>query len=526
MAIETVFIKDLITYTKRDYAIPEMQREFVWSNTQVRDFMDSLYKKHPVGMLLVWEVTQGDDVPIRHIDDSNRDLKDFRFLVIDGQQRITSLLLIKQGELFKNDKKRALKLLFNVDTEEFQIENPKTKNSPEWINVTELLKAESAISVLQKEVLKHKIIPQEEVYDKYLPRLEKIRNIFMGESYSIPIFKIMGDITYEEVTDIFVKLNDKGTKIRITELILALLSLKLPGQFKENLNQFTDELEEKGWFIETSVIIRCLVAIAVKGARLKYFRNIVNEIKEKELDTIWLKTRDSISHALQILEHNVGIKNSRVLPSQLVLVPLSYYLSKKERLSERDSREFILWFLLASYWSRYSGPVETRLEEDIKYIEKNIELTGLQKLLKERVGRLFISNEDFVGTKENQKLLSYATLRAKGAEDWWRGHKITTSDYEEHHVFPRSLLFEAGYSYQEIDDVANLAFLTQKANRTILNKEPYEYLSGVDKSKLKKQCVIYDKELLKIKNYKRFINKRRSLLVKEINLYLKYLGLK
>src|SRR3972149_8404485 len=322
MAIETVFIKDLITYTQREYAIPEMQREFVWSNTQIRDFMDSLYKKHPVGMILVWEINQGDDVPIRHIDDSNRDLKDFRYLVIDGQQRITSLLLIKKGELFQRDKKRNLKLFFNVQTEEFQIENPKLKNRQEWINVTHLLQMETTTKAIKP--IRESLKLSEDEADQLRDRLEKIRNIFYAESYSIPIFKITGDIGYDEVTDIFVKLNDKGTKIRITELVLALLSLKLPGQFKENLNQFIDELEERGWFIETSVIIRCLVAISVRGARLKYFRNIVNRIDESELDSIWKKTRDSILHVLQILEQNTGIKNSKILPSQLVLVTLSF----------------------------------------------------------------------------------------------------------------------------------------------------------------------------------------------------------
>jgi hypothetical protein len=478
-------------------------------------------------MLLVWAINAEDNIPVRHIDDSFRNLNEFRYLVIDGQQRLTSLLLVKQGYLFKKDKRREIRLLFNVLTEEFQIENPKIKNKPEWLNVTEIINTENIMSLIRKKDLQNKLkLTQEQIEEQIFARLNKIKNIFTGEGYTIPIFKISRDVDYNEVTDIFVKLNEKGTKIRITELLLALLSLKLPGKFKENLNKFLTNLEGKGWVIDTSVIIRCLVAIAVKGARLRYFRKIVDSITEESLQDIWKMTQEAVLHCLQILEQNIGIRSSRILPSQIVLVPLVFYLSTKERLSEKDTREFILWFLLSSYWGRYTGPVETRLEEDIKYLDQNKNFQGLLKYLKNQVGRLFVSKDDFVGAKQNAKLLSYVALRNKKAEDWFKGHLITTSDYEEHHIFPRSLLFDEGYNYQEIDDVANIAFLTQKANRSILNKEPFNYLSGVDKRKLAKQCVVYEKNILKIRNYKTFLKRRRSLLVKEINNYLISLGLR
>jgi uncharacterized protein with ParB-like and HNH nuclease domain len=35
-------------------ALPEFQRGYVWNRDQVRSLLDSLYKRHPVGGLLVW----------------------------------------------------------------------------------------------------------------------------------------------------------------------------------------------------------------------------------------------------------------------------------------------------------------------------------------------------------------------------------------------------------------------------------------------------------------------------------------
>ena len=38
-----------------DIAIPEIQRPFVWSTTQVRDLIDSLYNGYPTGYLIIWQ---------------------------------------------------------------------------------------------------------------------------------------------------------------------------------------------------------------------------------------------------------------------------------------------------------------------------------------------------------------------------------------------------------------------------------------------------------------------------------------
>ncbi len=42
-------------------ALPEFQRGYVWNRDQVRGLFDSLYRRHPIGGLLVWatEATTG-----------------------------------------------------------------------------------------------------------------------------------------------------------------------------------------------------------------------------------------------------------------------------------------------------------------------------------------------------------------------------------------------------------------------------------------------------------------------------------
>jgi len=525
MALLNKTINELLIDIERGrIALPDMQREFIWDNTQIRDLVDSLYKNHPVGMILLWQTNTEDNVPITAIYDTTKEISNYNELVIDGQQRLTSLLLVKKGTIFKGRKERTIKLLFNPFEEKFELEVPPIRNKPDWFDVSRVIQ-EGEYSMVNREKLKQLDWSEERIYEA-LRKLGEVRNIFMGARNSVPVFTISTVVDYEEVADIFVKINSKGTRIRITELLLALLALKIPGEFRKDFRDYIEKLEDNGWYIDAGVVIRSLVAISVKQGRLAYFRGIAKSISDEDLRNNWEITKKSLNECFKILEENLGIKNSDILPSQYVLIPLTFYISqKKDLFSEDDAKKFALWFLLASFWGRYAGSPETRLDEDIKTINDNKNLDKLFHLLKGQVGRLFVDEERFAGKSRNSKLLLYIAARKEGAEDWWKGHKITTTDYEEHHVIPRSLLKKAEYEYALIDDAANIVFLTEKANRKFSNSLPEQYLATIDPAKLEKQFVPLDKNLWKIENYENFLNHRRRIMVNKINEYLKSLGI-
>jgi hypothetical protein len=525
MALLNKTVNELLTDVEQGrVALPDMQREFIWENTQVRDLIDSLYKNHPIGMILLWQTNPNDNVPITMIDDTTKKISNYSELVVDGQQRLTSLLLVKKGCIFKGAKERTIKLLFNPFEEKFEIDIPPLRNKPDWFDVTIIIR-NGEYSVVDRDKLKQLGWGEEKIYE-CLRKLSEVRNIFVGARNNIPVFTIPSDIEYDEVVDIFVKINSKGTRIRTTELLLALLALKIPGEFRKDFRDYIENLEDDGWYIDTSVIIRTLVAISAKQERLAYFRSIAKNISNYDLLNNWEITKKSLEECFKILDLNLGIKNTDILPSQYVLIPLAFYISqKKDAFSEKDTKEFILWFLLASFWGRYAGPTESRLDEDIKSINENKNLSKLFHSLRSQVGRLLIEEERFVGKSKNSKLLLYVVARNEGAEDWWKGHKITTSDYEEHHIFPRSLLKIADYQYYLIDDASNIAFLTEKANRKISNAQPEKYLEKIDQAKLAKQFVPIDKNLWKVENYEDFLQQRRKIIIERMNAYLKLLGI-
>lgn len=120
-------------------ALPEFQRGYVWNRDQVRGLMHSMYRKHPVGSLLVW-ATQADTAPARG---DGQLAPGVVKLLLDGQQRMTTLYGIIRGKppkFFQGDLKAFTGLYFNLEEENFEFYAPmKMQDNPMWINVTEVM---------------------------------------------------------------------------------------------------------------------------------------------------------------------------------------------------------------------------------------------------------------------------------------------------------------------------------------------------------------------------------------------------
>ena len=92
-----ISINDLVEMIRSgQLRLPEMQRRYVWRATRVRDLLDSLYRGYPSGSILVWETDQ--DMPTVDMAVAQKASPFAPKLLLDGQQRATSLSAILRGE--------------------------------------------------------------------------------------------------------------------------------------------------------------------------------------------------------------------------------------------------------------------------------------------------------------------------------------------------------------------------------------------------------------------------------------------
>lgn len=94
-----------------------------------------------------------------------------------------------------------------------------------------------------------------------------------------------------------------------------------------------------------------------------------------------------------------------------------------------------------------------------------------------------------------------------------------------HHIFPKNLLQKAGYEKAEINEIANMAFISGETNRRISNKDPKKYLASVIAESgvkaLRSQCIPEDDKYHDISAYREFLSYRREALCEAINQHFK-----
>lgn len=190
------------------------------------------------------------------------------------------------------------------------------------------------------------------------------------------------------------------------------------------------------------------------------------------------------------------------------------------------------WLYVASAKGRYSrGSTETMLDADLRVIRQGGGVPALLELLSQQFGRLNFEPADFAGRNFTSSLFSlvYLTLRTQGATDWETGIGISTSlqgrqhRLQFHHIFPKAIM-RGDYDRREVNEIANLAFISGRTNRRIGKKEPSSYLKEIIAERggdvLTRQGVPLDGELHRVENFPQFLEYRRAELCRLVNQFL------
>ena len=254
--------------------------------------------------------------------------------MLDGQQRLTALARV----IYDGDPD----IRFNLDTEQFEVANAAIRRDPRWIPVTDIFSKGATRVALDRDLIGDGGAKAEDALRR-LNRVAEIKNI------SVPVHTLDG-FDYEEVTEVFVRVNSKGTRLRQAELAIAQLAFRLPGMVTEELKAFEDELDESGYDIDLRFLVRCLTAVATQQSRFR----TPGATDAGDVERAWRDTRRAIEFFLNLARENLGLESWDWVPSNNALVvPVAYLVRRPYE--KVDSRALLRWFLLSSIWQRYSG---------------------------------------------------------------------------------------------------------------------------------------------------------------------------
>ncbi|MFC1998779.1 DUF262 domain-containing protein [Chloroflexota bacterium] len=503
-------------------ALPNFQRGYVWNRDQVRNLMRSLYKKHPVGSLLVWETNtsnikaRGDGLP------SSKTIK----LLLDGQQRVTSLYGIvraKPPKFFDGNPQAFTGLYFNLDEEIFEFYAPmKMKDNPLWINISDLMKN----GVGQFITILNEIEEYRPRLGQYINRLTAITNVLDTELH---IEEVTGeDKTVDIVVDIFNVVNSGGTKLSKGDLALAKICAEWP-EARDEMKKRLSKWKEKGFYFKLEWFLRNINAIITGEALFTALKGIDKETFEKGLS----ESENIIDYILNLIATRLGFDHDRVLGSRYSFPVLARYIMKRGgRIDDSIQRDRLLyWYIHTFLWGRFAGSTESALNKDLHSIDSaENPLDQLVNELRQDRGDLTINSNDFAGWSLGARFypVLYMLTRACHAKDWDTGVELSShllgrlSGLELHHIFPKAQL-KGKYTQPEVNAIANFTFLTKETNLKVSDKLPEEYLAEFAEKHpgaIESHWIPMDRDLWKIGKYREFLDARRELLAKATNDFL------
>lgn len=544
--------------------LPEMQRRYVWPATRVRDLLDSLYRGYPSGTILVWETDEDIDTKQLAVEATKTPTTSQKLLLLDGQQRITSLAAIVSGHPVQvRRRKRPIDILFNLEHPEgppvqvlevdennganeeeeeeedrydiqeelkqrtFVVASHALKSNPLWVPVS------SVFGKKDSEILKKiGINSDDDRWDKYSERLQRLRKI---QDYQYVMQVLERKLSYEEVTEIFVRVNSLGIKLRGSDLAMAQITSRWKG-FTRLCEEFAATFgQDEAYILESGLLVRMLVVFATQQSRFK----TVGRISLETLKKAWKDAQEGLEFAINFARSNAHIEDLDLLSSPFLLIPAAAFGHiKKGYISTSDEKALLTWFYWAHIKAHYSGSAETTLDSDLATLFRAKTIKELLVQLKQEIKQfeVFYSDVQQRGIRNPLFSMLYLVLREQGAKDWFSGISLSKSHVGKshrlqfHHIFPKSILKDKGYEKSEINEIANMAFIGGKTNRNILNAPPSKYLPSEVIPKrghdaLTAQLVPLDPNLWEVENYRPFLEYRRKMIVTTINSFMRKLDM-
>jgi len=513
-----------------EVGLPELQRPFIWKDSRVRDLFDSMMRGYPIGYLMLWECPTPDKKkPIgveAHSYDSPKEV------IIDGQQRLTSLYAVMKGKKVINSKfdEKSIIISYCPLQDRFEVGYQATKKDPEWIyNISDLFTTNNSF--------------------KYI------------------------DAEEEDVSEIFVRVNSGGVSLKQNDFILTLFSLYWDDGRRE-IERFSKEsaFPVKGkttsynqlTTVSAQDVIRVVMAYAFDRARLKYGYKLLrgadfdrkgavdDELRIRRFETLKEKLPDVLNlhswHEFIKAIMNAGyLSGDLILSGNAIFYSYAFYLIAKHRFHASYNENMhltSLWFFYASLISLYTGSFESTVESHLNRIKTLTSLKEYKGFILSRVNER-LTNDYFditlvgseglaVSGRGNNAWNAYvASLNIMDAKILFSKSNLLVSklfepgtdgnrkSLEKHHLFPKAYLKSLSYPDSKINQMANYAFIDWKDNMDILNAAPSVYYPVVCEGRTEEEILRMEEENAlphgwEKMTYEDFLTARRKLMAAKI----------
>lgn len=513
-----------------DIGLPDIQRPFVWPNAKVRDLFDSMYRGFPVGYLLFWENAQANGA--KQIGLGRKAHKVPTRLIVDGQQRLTSLYAVFRGKkvLDADYRERHIDIAFRPRDGKFEVADAAIRRDPEWIaNISDFWVSGKSSRRLGNDFINYLgaksplTDDEEELIAHNLDRLLDL------QKYPFTALEIAPTVDEEQVADIFVRINSEGVKLNQADFILTLLSVfweegraelerfcrasrhaTSPGSSPSSFNHFIQP--------DPDQLLRVAIAVGFRRGRLKSVYQILRG-KDVETGKFSTEQRDKQFHILQTAQEHVldltnwhqflsalvgaGFRSAEMISSKSALLyAYAFYLIGRTHYEVREhalQKAIGRWFFVTSLTGRYTTSPESAMDGDLNRLRGVDRAEDFVRVLDDVIaGEL---TNDFwaitlpanlaTSSARNPELFAYVAAQNRLGAPVLFSHKkigelidpalaMKKKALERHHLFPRGWLEKQGLDDRtQINQMANYALLEWPDNIEISDSPPSHYVPEI-----------------------------------------------
>ena len=549
-------------------ALPDIQRPFVWKSAKVRDLFDSMYRGYPVGTLLFWET--GVETGTRPIGGGEQD-KVAKLLIVDGQQRLTSLYAVIYGHsvLTRRFKHENIRIAFRPRDETFEVTDAAIEKDPEFIPDITALWNQGYRPTLRAYFARlsdgRGAALSEAEEDQLEDRIDRVYDL---QNFRFQVIELNATADEEQVADIFVRINSEGVQLSQADFILTLMSVHL-DKGRLQLEQFCRNAVDssvkgpspRNPFIDPSPdqLLRASVGLAFRRARLQHVYSI---LRGKDLNTGEVSTarRDEQFERLRSAQDEVldltnwheylkcltlaGFRGRRMITSDTALIYcyVIWLIGRRDFGLSVSTLQTVMarWFFMAQTTGRYTGSGETALDADLGRIgsldpnNPDAFCAELDRQIKANFTNDYWdvtlpTRLDTSSAKSPALCAYWAALNVLDAEllfsslkmrDMLKSGEYAPRSVERHHLFPRAYLNARGITEtRQVNAIANMAFLDWPENSDIGADGPMEYWTAMS-SRLNRDQLQRQTEWHALPvgweqlEYPDFLEKRRALMAR------------
>jgi len=514
--------------------LPDLQRPFVWNRAKVRDLFDSLYRGYPAGYFLLWNT--GAEVDNHAIGATSVGATAPK-MIVDGQQRLTSLYAVIKGKTIINEdnEEQLIRIAFNPITEEFSVANAATNNDAEFIsNISEIWSRASGVYQFTTDFM-DALSATRDVSDEERRKIgDSIGKLDALTGYQFSALELSSELEINTVAEIFQRINSGGVPLNSADFILTLMSVYWP-EGRHELEDFakaakspsTGTASPYNHFHAPSPdqLLRVVVGLALKRGVLQSAyqvlrgRNpetgeVTDDNRKARFDELSAAQSQVLNltswHEYMVAVKQAGFRGKGMLTSanNFLYGYLVFLIGRNEfNVGHNQLRDVMSrWFFMSSLTGRYTGSPETILESDLRRIAEASDASEFVDVLELIIDTQLTDDYWSVSLPDNLESSGawspylfgyYAALNLLDATALFSSVRIsdlldpslhgTKSPIERHHLFPKAYLSSIGISGQtRTNQMANYAFVEWADNIDISDRAPAdyfrEYLDNMDAS--------------------------------------------